>query len=72
MSIEGLDECPRCGTQAQHATKDHLDRCGEASDGFPAGRWRARAYLGLSKAEQDAMRAIEVADVLGTKREVAR
>lgn len=57
-------ECPRCGLPAKYLAADHLDRCGEAGDGFPADRWRGRDYLGRSAAQQAEMRRVEVAEVL--------
>lgn len=61
---KGLVACPRCGLPVEFMVTTHLDRCGEAGNGFSAGRWRARDYLSRSASEQAEMRRVEVADVL--------
>ena len=63
----GMKRCPRCLTPVKFVTAEHLDVCGAGfQDGNwsePAGRWKARDYLGKSEKQQAEMRAQEIADV---------
>lgn len=59
-----MTSCPRCGSPAEFLTPDHLDRCGEAADGYSRSRFTARDYVGVPEAMQAEMRGREVEDEL--------